>query len=252
MTYRRLTGLVLLLVLAGLSPALHAQEKFLIEGTGTVIRMVQEGISSDVDVQEWLDGGEFRVNDGFGFNPPRVYPGQAPDPYPHVHVWERGIEQLGATAECDGIYFQNGKIWVPNKKIFVVWKIRIPRASQRLAEEFEQDLDVALFVDWNLSGDWERNEQVIGESLNIMHLFPTEAPYIDIEYLTEFRVPNASVFAAQCGGVEFFKEKLWTRAVLSVCDPDASPNGESVYGDVEDYQVCYFEVIPDNKNKNKD
>jgi hypothetical protein len=169
-----------------------------------------------------------------------------------VHVWEEGIEQLGAShAECDGIYFQNGKIWVPNKKIFVIWKVRIPAASMRDASEFEQDLNVALWVDWNLSEDWEKNEEVIRASFNIAEYFPNNYSYLEIEFLTYFRVPTASTFTAHCGGIEFFKEKLWTRGVLSYCDADASPNGESVFGEVEDYRVCYFEVVHDKKKASK-
>ena len=118
----------------------------------------------------------------------------------------------------------------------------------RTASEFEQDINVALWVDWNMSENWEKNEEVIRTSLNIGEYFPNGYEYIDIEFLTYFRVPDASTFTAHCGGIEFFKEKLWTRGVLSYCDADASPNGESVFGEVEDYQVCYFEVLH-TKNK---
>ncbi|MCK4517065.1 MAG: hypothetical protein KAU31_17525 [Spirochaetaceae bacterium] len=244
MTGKRVSFLVLLLCLAICLSAVSAQDLSLQKDNGKTIRIVQEGVPSEFDADQWLGGGEFQLAGSLGFTPPRVIPGPAPEPYPNVHVWEKRIEQLGIShAECDGIYFQTGKIWVPNKKIFVVWKIRIPMASMREASEFEQDLNVALWVDWNLSGDWEKNEEVIRASLNIEDYFPNEYSHIDIEFLTYFRVPDASVFATHCGGIEFFKEKLWTRGVLSYCDDDASPNGESVFGEVEDYQVCYFEVV---------
>lgn len=251
MTGKRISFLVLLLCLAvGLS-SVSAQD-IPQKGNGKVIRIVQEGMPPEFDAEQWLGGGEFQLAGGLGFNPPRVTPGPAPEPYPHVHVWEKRIEQLGSSQlECDGIYFQNGKIWVPNKKIFVVWRIRIPLASMRSASEFEQDLNVALWVDWNMSENWEKNEEVIRTSLNIQDLFPNEYSYIDIEFLTYFRVPDASTFTAHCGGIEFFKEKIWTRGVLSYCDADASPNGESVFGEVEDYQVCYFEVVHTKDKINK-
>jgi hypothetical protein len=244
MTGKRISFLVLLLCLAVTFSSVSAQDSNLQKYDGKVIRIVQEGIPSEFDADQWLSGGEFQLADGLGFNPPRVIPGPAPEPYPHVHVWEEGIEQLGFShAECDGIYFQNGKTWVPNKKIFVIWKIRIPRAYMRSASEFEQDLNVALWVDWNLSEDWEKNEEVIRASFNVGEYFPNGYEYIDIEFLTYFKVPKTSTFTAHCGGIEFFKEKLWTRGILSYCDADASPNGQSVFGEVEDYQVCYFEVV---------
>ncbi len=244
MTGKRSAFPLLLLCLALCISSVSAQDMVPQKDGGKVIRIVQEGVPPEFDADLWLAGGEFQLSDGLGFNPPRVIPGPAPEPYPVVHVWEKRIEQLGASdTECDGIYFQNGKIWVPNKKIFVVWRIRIPNPALRDPSEFEEDLNVALWVDWNLSGDWEKNEEVIRESFNIAEYFPNDYPQLDIEFLTWFRVPDASTFTAQCGGIEFFKEKLWTRGVLSYFDPDASPNGESVFGEVEDYQVCYFEVV---------
>jgi hypothetical protein len=250
MTGKRLFFLVLLFCLAFTFSGASAQDALIQRDDGKVIRIVQEGIPAEFDADLWLSGGELLLADGLGFNPPRVIPGPAPEPYPHVHVWESGIEQLGVSnVECDGIHFLNGKIWVPNKKIFVIWKIRIPLASMRLASEFEQDLNVALWVDWNMSGDWEKNEEALRASLNIQEYFPNECSFLDIEFLTYFRVPHASTFTAHCGGIEFFKEKLWARGVLSFHDADASPNGESVFGEVEDYQVCYFEVIHNKKKK---
>jgi len=170
-----------------------------------------------VDVDTWLKSGEFRLSGGLECFPPRFEPGP--------------------------------KNWVPKMKIFIIWRIRIPLPSQRTAEDFDQDLDLAFFVDWNMNSDWEKNEQVINSSLNLKRFFPNNYPCLEIWYLTWFKVPEASTFTAHCGGLEFFKEKLWTRGVLSYCDPDASANGESVFGEVEDYQISYFEVIK-KKGKN--
>lgn len=246
---KSISFLVLLLCLAVYLSAATAQDLILQKDNGKVIRIVQEGIPPEFDADQWLGGGEFPLADDIGYNPPRFTPGPAPEPYPHVHVWEKGIEQLGIShAECDGINFQNGKVWVPNKKIFVIWKIRIPNASAKLASEFEQDLNVALWVDWNKSENWEKNEEVIRASLNIQEHFPNEYTHLDIEFLTYFRVPDVSMFTAFNGASESFKVKLWTRGVLSFCDADASPNGESVFGEAEDYQVCYYEL---NQNKYK-
>lgn len=249
MTVKRLLCLAVLLAVAGGLSAERLREVIPIDDAGKTVRMVQEGIADEIDISAWLDGNDLLYSDGSGFYPPRVYPGQAPDPYPRPHVWARGIEQLGVSAaEIDGIHFLNGTIWVPTKKLFVVWKIRIPNASLRQPEEFAQDLNVGLWVDWNKSQDWERSEQMIQSSLNIMHLFPTGEPYLDIEYLTWFQVPKASAFLERENpGVWFVKEKFWTRAMLSYHDHDASPNGESVFGDFEDYQVSYQETVPPEK-----
>jgi hypothetical protein len=243
MNGKRISFLVLLLCLATFLSVADAQDFVPQKDDGRTIRIVQEGIPPEFDVDLWLGGGELRLADQPVYNPPRFEPGPAPEPYPHVHVWEKGIEQLGISKfECDGIYFLNGKVWVPNKKIFVIWKIRIPNASERLESEFEQDLNVALWVDWNKSEDWEKNEEVIRASLNIQEHFPNEYGYMDIEFLTYFRVPDIPNPMAGNVAAESFKTKLWSRGVLSFCDADASPNGESVFGEVEDYEVCYYEL----------
>ena len=246
MNGKRICFLALLLCFAVVFSTASAQELTKVETGGRkAIRVVQEGFPAEVDVDPWLSGGEFVLSDPSDYNPPRVIPGPAPEPYPHVHVWEQGIEQLGQSdVECDGIYFRNGSVWTPNKKIFVIWTIRIPNASMRDPSEFEQDINVALWVDWNSSGDWEQNEDMIRADLNVQEYFPTIQGYVEIEFLTYFRVPEISAFAADGGGAESFKKKIWTRGVLSYCDSDASPNGESVFGEVEDYQVCYFENAP--------
>jgi hypothetical protein len=214
-----------------------------------VVRIVQEGLPPEAHVDDWLLGGEFQLADGLSCFPPRFTPGPAPEPYPTIQVWAPGIEQLGrSSVECDGLWFLNGKEWKPRMWIFVIWKIRIPRANMRTADEFEQDLNLALWVDWDLSQDWEKDEKVLATSLNIQRYIPTRHSELELWYLTCFRVPEVSKFTSHCGGIEFFKEKLWTRALLSFCDDDASPNGQSVFGEAEDYQVTYFEVI---KNKKK-
>lgn len=240
MTGKIYSFLVLLLFLTLCFSTVSAQE---IQKDVTVVRIAKEGLPEEAIVDDWLLGGEFQLAGGRHCFPPKYTPGPAPEPYPMVQVWEPGFEQLGRTnVECDGIWFLNGRTWYPRRWIFMIWRIRIPLANLRTAEEFEQDLNLAFFVDWNMSEDWEKNEQMIQENLNIQKYFPSKCSVLEIWYLTCFKVPRASEFSTHCGGIDFFKEKLWTRSVLSFHDDDASPNGHSVFGEVEDYQVTYFEV----------
>ena len=37
--------------------------------------------------------------------------------------------------------------------------------------------------------------------------------------------------------------KVWARGVLSYDDPDASPDGECLCGESEDFQINYFEIL---------
>ncbi len=241
MSGKIISFLVLLLFLTLCFSTVTAQE---ISKDVKVVRIAQEDLPPEAMVDEWLLGGEFQLADGLACFRPQYEPGPAPEPYPVIQVWEPGIEQLGASSvECDGLWFLNGKFWYPRRWIFIIYRIRIPRANMRTAEEFEQDLNLALWVDWNLSEDWEKNEKVLGRSVNIQEYFPTDCAELELWYLTCFRVPRASSFTSHCGGIEFFKEKLWTRALVSFHDEDASPNGQSVFGESEDYQVTYFEVI---------
>ncbi len=35
---------------------------------------------------------------------------------------------------------------------------------------------------------------------------------------------------------------LWVRGIVSYDDPDVSPDGEQIFGEVEDYRVAYMKT----------
>jgi hypothetical protein len=142
------------------------------------------------------------------------------------------------------MWFINGNLWQPHKIALVLWKIRIPNASVRLASEFERDLTLSLWVDSNEDNAWGKSERVLGESFNIGWLFPNDWSRIEIWYLSWFQIPSVTTFDANCGGgkVTKYTTKLWARGAISYDDADASPAGELLFGEVEDYRFNYFEI----------
>jgi len=185
-----------------------------------VIYLYQEGLSEDVDLETYSRTGEV-ILQGQDILPPKITPGPAPDYYPHVHMWEKGMEQLGESPdECDGIWFVNGNLWHPNKWALVRWKIRIPNANERMATEFEQDVNLHLWVDFNNDRAWGKNEKMLEEHLNLGEYFPTSSPYIEISYLTKFRIPDDFDFALIAGTVDKIEGRVWVRGIISYDDPD--------------------------------
>lgn len=218
-----------------------------------VIRLYQEDLPADIDIQAFKDNGEIKLLGGLQCFPPMVTPGPAPDPYPHVHVWESGIEQLGPTSvNCDGIWFINGNLWLPRKYALVLWKIRIPEPKSRFATEFIKDLTVSLWVDWNQDKNWGKEEKVINCSINIEKFFPFKCSWLEIWYLTWFRIPRVTEMIDEPVEGRRYTAKLWARGVLSYDDPDTSPDGEGLFGEVEDYQISYFEIIQKHKKRDGD
>jgi hypothetical protein len=250
MNKQRITFLVCLLCLIFASSILYAQEFVPIEQLVKVIRLYNPALPSDVDLNAYLETGEVALLGGQDILPPKITPGPAPAPYPHVHVWDPGIEQLGESmVACDGIWFINANLWHPNKWALVRWNIRIPDSDERDASEFSEDLTVSLWVDWNQDRTWSKNEQTLCDHINVYEQFPHVGPYMEISYLTMFRIPEAAIWESMGQGAEKYTAKLWARGVLSYDDPDASPDGESLFGEVEDFQINFFEIQHDLKQK---
>jgi hypothetical protein len=214
-----------------------------------VIRLASPSVAGELDVATWLATGELKLSAGPVNNPNKATPGPAPAPYARAVVWEKGIEQLGASPTvCDGICFVNGPQWVANKLALVLWTIRIPNPSRRLLSEFSRDLTLQLWVDWNQNKAWEKRERVIEETLNLADLLPSIAPYVEIQYMTSFVVPRITHFAGGYG-VTKYEAKVWVRGALTYDDPDASPVGETLFGEYEDYLLNWFEIQTGTKTK---
>ena len=88
------TFLTILLCLVLVASAAYAQEIKPRVKTENVIRLYQEELLSEVDIDAYLQSGEIKLLGGLELVPPKAIPGPAPDSYPHVHMWEAGIEQL--------------------------------------------------------------------------------------------------------------------------------------------------------------
>lgn len=198
-------------------------------------------VNSIVNINKYLSTGEVDMKN-VDSNRQRVTPGPAPAPYPEIHVWEKGIEQLGgALASIHGIHFHNtGTFWVKKKWVLIVWKIVIPQPSMRFASEFERDMTLSMWVDWNQNEMWDKNELMTRNHINLQEYFPNDAETMTVYYLTRFRVANLEDFMTSSKWQNKDLRKLWVRGVLSCDDPDVSPNGEQLFGEYEDYQVTYM------------
>ncbi|MCK4537729.1 MAG: hypothetical protein KAV42_02905 [Candidatus Krumholzibacteria bacterium] len=230
---------------------IHSQELILEQRTGRVVYLCQEDIPLDVmDLQMFLQTGEIQLVTGGEILPPRITPGPAPAPYPAIDIKEKGIEQLGLSSEnCDGIWFVNANLWHPKKWALVWWKIYIPDANQRLASEFGEDITLSLWVDWNHDRKWSQNEKVLCEAVNLQEYFPMLEPTLEIRFMSMFRIPEASLLYVMSEGNEMVEVKVWARGVMSYDDPDTSPDGECLFGEYEDYNIHYFEILKDKKIK---
>jgi hypothetical protein len=201
---------------------------------------------SEVDVGRFTQKGEIAFLKGISKYCDTSF-GPAPEPYPHVHMWEPGYEILGKSgAEIDGVLFINwGRHWVENRLALVLWKIRIPNANERMASEFEQDMTLSLWVDWDESEMWDKDELEVRNQFNIGHCFPTDKETLCIYYLSCFRIPDVSTMAsAQAWWHKWgWKKEIkhyWVRGSLACDDPDVSPDGEQLFGEIEDYRVSYM------------
>lgn len=215
------------------------------------VYLYNENVVGDVNIGAYVETGDVEMMDGNkGQGAMKyVYKGAAPAPYPQVLVWEKNVEQLGRTSfEVNGIRFINhGTHWVKNKKALVLWEIQIPNASVRLASEFSQDLTLSLWVDWNQDEMWSKGELMIRDHINLGDRFPTTEGTLRVYYLTSFRVPDVDgITAAKKPDGPPGQDKgivnLWVRGIVSYDDPDVSPDGEQIFGEVEDYRVAYMQT----------
>jgi hypothetical protein len=205
------------------------------------IYLYEDGIQSLVNIQKYLSTGEVDMKNADNKRQ-RVTKGPAPDPYPHIHMWETDFETLGGDPpQIHGIYFHNtGTFWVKNKWVLIVWKIVIPQPSMRFANEFEQDLTLSMWVDWNQNEMWDKNELMTRNHINLYEYFPNDAETMTVWYLTRFRVADIDDYMTSEKWQNKDLRKLWARGVLSCDDPDVSPDGEQLFGEYEDYQITYM------------
>ena len=223
-----------------LASTLSAQEEIPIDTGGKVIRLAAPNVPAEFNITTWLQTGDFGVAYPVD-NMRKAAPGPAPAPYPVAKVWDKGIEQLGVSAvTCDGMCFVNGPLWVPGKNALVLWTIRVPNPSRRLATEFDRDLTLQLWVDWNENRAFDKGERMIVQSFNIGNLFPTMAPFIEIQYLTTFTVGHLPQYV-RTGGTSKYETKLWVRTAVSYDDNDASPAGQALFGEYEDWLLNFQE-----------
>jgi hypothetical protein len=250
MKLRWIASLACLICLV-LASTLGAQDDVLTVNGQKVVRLCSPKLPAEVNLQAFLNSGEVKLTNGEKCEAPKILPGPAPAPYPQTVVWEKGFEQLGPTsATCDGMWFINGNLWQPHKIALILWKIRVPQSSKRLASEFERDLTLSLWVDSNEDKTWSRNELILNESFSLYKLFPNKWPYLEVWYLTCFRVPEITKMGQQCGGGAVkYETKLWVRGAISYDDVEVSPAGQFLFGEVEDYQISYFEIRYPNKIK---
>ena len=220
-------------------------------------------VTGDVNIGAYSRTGEVSRLNGKVWDGSKEYVkfGPAPAPYPQVQTWEPGIEHLGLTASLepvevvriDGITFPNhGEHWVANQEALVLFAVEIRDASSRLPSEFAGDLTLTLWVDWNGDKVWDKGETMVRDHINVQSYFPTSENLVNVFYLASFMVPDVDDIAVDVRGSnggpsaqgtldnELFY--LWTRGIVSYDDPDVSPDGEQLFGEVEDYRVVYMKT----------
>lgn len=211
-------------------------------GPGDVY-LYDDAVAADVDIAAYLLTGDVSLKSGTG-NIAKVDDGPAPPPYPEIHIWEPGYELLGTPQNEWGIRFINvGQHWIKNTQALVLWMITVPSPNERANWEFLEDLTLTMWVDWDQNEQWEKWERVIWKSLNVADLIPAGEQPMTIYYLTKFQVPDLEeMMASNQRWWDWKKDirKLWVRGTLSYDDPDNSPDGEQLFGEVEDHGVTYM------------
>ena len=217
---------------------------------GKNIYLYDPSVVGEVDINAFMANGTVKKPNGQGFTQ-YVQKGPAPAGFPTIDISAQSFEHLGASnAQIDGVIFVNhGNYYLPNKKALVLWTVRIPNASQRARSEFESDLTLSLWVDWNQDSNWKPSERMIVKSLNFANEFPNNQNEIVVSYLTSFRVPDVTsqeflTAQAKFGNSDKDVRYMWVRALVAYDDPDVSADGDQLFGEYEDYRVAYFVQEP--------
>lgn len=208
--------------------------------------LYDQSVAGDVDIGQYTTTGEVAFLKGIA-KISDADKGPAPDPYPHVHMWEPGYEMMGnAVPQVDGIWFINlANHWVKNQKALVLWRIKVPDANARMVSEMAEDLTLSLWVDWDQNEMWDKDELVIRDQINVGAHMPTTDESMVFYYLTSFKVPDIKeIMSAEKVLVRKDKEIMyfWVRGSIAYDDPDVSPDGEQLFGEVEDYRVAYLTI----------
>lgn len=209
------------------------------------VYLYDASVASLVDLTLFLSDGTVEPLDEEPLLVQDLQEGPAPAPFPSINIAEKSFEQIGASnAQIDGVIFMNhNKHYVANRRALVLWVIKIPNASARLASEFDQDLTLSLFVDWNQDKAWKENERTTRAALDLGPYLPTAADEIVVYYLTSFRVPDVSMIMESNKSPNTATKQvrnMWARAVLSYDDFDANAGGGQLFGEYEDYLVSYL------------
>jgi hypothetical protein len=85
---------------------------------------------------------------------------------------------------------------------------------------------------------------MIHDHINLHEYFPTSDETVSIHYLTSFRVPDVDELIHSVKKEDQTRDiyPLWVRGIVSYDDPDVSPDGEQIFGEVEDYRVKYMKT----------
>jgi len=222
------------------------------DGTEANVYVYDDAITIVVDVDQFETSGDVTFLDGMGESC-MTEPGPAPDPYPRIRFLGPCFEQLGASnTNMDGISFftrGNHGYWKKNGRVFVLWKIHVPSADERAATDFEEDITLSMWVDWDQNQVWDRGELVIRKSVNIGDYVPAGDTNVYLNCLTSFRVPDITRSAATnrvpANKFNSATVHLWVRGSVSYDNAAVSPDGDQLYGEFEDYRVGYG--VKDNK-----
>lgn len=203
-------------------------------------------VVGEVDLNTYTTTGTVSKPAGGGPFTHNITLGPAPAAYPTINISARSFEFLGtSSAQIDGVVFVNhANYYVPNRLALVLWTIRIPSAAQRAKAEFNKDLTLSLWVDWNQDNLWKPSERMLVKSLNFANEFPTTQNEVVIEYLASFRVPDITSqeflnMQAKYGSSGKEVRYLWVRTLVAYDDADVSPDGDQLFGEYEDYRIGY-------------